>query len=125
MQLPYLKENRKQFIEVLELFFWLDEIRSHFVKKSEKIYPNNSAVDDFLDAFERYNIRQYFKVRDYITILSDHVFWQRRKFYLEIMEKFGSEELTGEEFVDNFPYTLLQDNADADFLHKDSKKQET
>ena len=116
MRFPYFNEDRKESIESLEFFFFLQDFYFHLLKKKEKTNPKNSAINKFVDAIKSYDRCQFYRTQNYVDSLSDYVFWQYREFYLEAMQKFVSHELTGREFVDHFYFKLLNDIDEANIL---------
>ena len=68
---------------------------------------------------------QWNQIKDYKQFLTDYVFWQSRKFYLEKLQNFVAGELDCSEFVTEVLYAILSDKNEAQSLEEDFYQQKT
>jgi len=117
----FLKKYRKQSIESLEFFYFLQKL---FISLTGKYGEStNPLILDFLKALERLYSSEFNKIYPYTRALNDQVFWGSSKFYRETMRKFVSGELNALEFAQEFSDRLLADKQKANNLLEDFQKQ--
>ena len=120
----FFQDNRKQSIESLQFFFFLGDSYFSLLKKDDND-TENSLIQEFVEAVGKNYYWQYYKIRNYINILWDYVFWESSEIYLESMQKFVSHELSGSDFVIRVFYQILEDKKKSDLLTKDFERQAT
>ena len=118
--MKFFEDNRKQSIESLQFFFFLGDI---YFSLLEKDNSENSLIQEFIDAVGKNYYWQSYKIQNYLTSLSDHVFWESSEIYLKSMQKFVSHELSGSEFVSTIFFRILNDRKESNLLKKDFEKQ--
>jgi hypothetical protein len=120
MVLLYFEDNRKHSIQSLQFLFFLKDFYFSLLQKSD---TENILIQEFVEAIGKNYYWHLYKISDYLTLLSDFVFWESREVYLTSMEKFAAGELSGSEFVNTVYYTILADKRESTTLETDFEKQ--
>lgn len=119
----FSEENRKELIKSLEFFQCLTEVVNYL--RSNYGQSKNPLILSLLQVLGWCRDSQWNQVKDYGQLLTDYVFWQSRKFYLEKLQKFVASELDGSEFVAEVLYAILSDKNEAQSLEEDFYQQRT
>lgn len=117
----FIIRTRQESIKSLEFVYFLQEVVIPYVNKYEK--SDNSLILDFVKLVNGFYLWEYKKINGYIQALTDSVFWESRKFYRELMNKFIAEKLTAKEFSKELYNQLIIDKEKAKSLHKNFSKQ--
>ena len=117
------EDNRRQSIESLQFFFVLEEIYFSLLKDDNN--SKNSQIQEFIDIIRENYCWQFSKVKNYVTNLTDYVFWQSSEIYLENMKKFVSHEYSGSDFACTVYYLIRNDIMESECLIRDFEKQST
>ena len=118
----FLENDRKKLVESLEFYFFLNDLYAYLVTQTD---TQNRFIQNFRNTVQDNCLRQYDKVKDYLTILKDHIFWESNIIYLESTRKFVSHQLSGAEFVQIVFSQLLENRQKYRFLREDFEKQIT
>ena len=117
----FLKEDRAEYIELLEFFYFLRKL--YFSSVNEYGKTSNPFIIDFLNLIQNSFSQELKKISDYMQALEDVSFWESKEFYRETMQKFIAGELSGLEFAEEFSDRLLLDKSKSKVLLEDFKKQ--
>ena len=117
----FFKKTRKQSIESLEFFYFLQDLLVSLVGKYGK--STNPLILDFLKGLDGLQSWEARKISPYSQALTDIVFWKSKKFYRETMQKFVVGELNALEFAQEFSDRLLAEKAESNILLEDFLKQ--
>jgi hypothetical protein len=114
------KDDRDQSIASLQLCFFLKETYYSLLQDYDS---KNYQIQEFIDTVGKLYFWQTLKVKDYIILLKDSVFWESKNIYLTNMEKFVSDELTAVEFANQVYWQIRSDRRQSENLLKDFEKQ--
>ena len=118
----FSEENRDELIRSLEFFQCLSTVIKYVeINHASK----NPLILDLLQILGRYRDSHWNQVKDYGQLLTDSVFWQSRKFYLEKLQNFVAGKLDGPDFVAEILYKILSDKNEALSLEEDFSQQRT
>jgi len=116
------EENRKESIESLQFFFFLNEVYFPMLKDNK---IENKQIEEFINIIGKNYYYQSYKVQNYITSLQDYVFWESSEIYLENMKKFVSHQCSASDFASTVYFLIKSDIEESNCLIKDFEKQST
>lgn len=120
--MDFLADDREESIQLLQYYYFLKDLHNDLLKNADM---DNPLIQDFLAVIQKDFLSYSTQIADYKTMLSDYIFISKGKIYLEILQKFVLEELSGTEFVDIILPQFYESLTDSLYLQMDFKRQVT